>query len=124
MTQLPTPDPKALRIVDAIDKHVTAMLEELNGLHTQFEYPDEDIVTIMRARGYGHEADLYEDWIANEDPPRRLYPEGPGGYVTDPPSDSYIGLEKHLNDAKELRQAAAFQMLRDANDVPPTEPQQ
>jgi len=121
MTQLPTPDPKALRIVDAIDKHITAMLEELNGLHTQFEYLDEDIVATMRDRGYGHEADLYEDWIANEDPPRRLYPEGPGGYVTDPPSDSYIGLEKQLNDAKELRQAAAFQMLRDAKDVPPTE---
>lgn len=123
MTQLPTPDPKALRIVDTIDKHITAMLEELNGLHTRFEYPDEDIVATMRARGYGHEADLYEDWIENEDPPRRLYPEGPGGYVTDPPSDSYIALENQLNarlDEKEHRQAEAFQMLRDAKDVPPT----
>ena len=121
MTQLPTPDPRATRIVDTIDKHITAMLEELDGLHTHFKYPDEEIVATMRARGYGHEADLYEDWIENEDPPRRLNPEeGPGGYVTDPPSSSYIELEKQLDDAKEHRQAEAFQMLRDAKDVPPT----
>lgn len=124
MTQLPTQDPKDLRVVSIIDKHLTAMREELNGLHIHFQYPDEDIVAAMRARGYGHEADLYEDWIANEDPPRRINPDGPGGYVTDPPSDSYIELERELNaqlDEKEHRQAEAFQMLRDAKDVPPTE---
>jgi hypothetical protein len=100
---LPTPDPKRLRITDTVDKHVTAMMEELNELHAHFLYPDEDIVEALRGGGYGHEADLYEDWIRDEEPPRLINqpdPEGPGGYVTDPPSDSYIELEEQLNEQR------------------------
>jgi hypothetical protein len=107
MQVLPTPDPKRLRITDTVDKHVTAMLEELNELHTEFSYPDEDIVAALREGGYGHEADLYEDWIADEDPARKVNapdPEGPGpGVVPDPPSDSYIELEKRLNEQRNAR---------------------
>ncbi len=106
MKELPTPDPKRLRITDTVDKHITAMMEELNELHTHFLYPDEDIITALREGGYGHEADLYEDWIKDEDPPRDVNagdPEGPGGYVTDPPSDSYIELEKLLDGASKAR---------------------
>jgi hypothetical protein len=100
MPELPTPDPKHLRITEVVDKHVAAMMEELEELHSHFLYPDEDIVAALRDGGYGHEADIYEDWIQDEDPPRQVDapdPEGPGGYVTDPPSDSYIELEKQLN---------------------------
>jgi hypothetical protein len=104
--ELPTPDAKNLRITDTCDKHITAMMEELNELHTEFSYPDEDIITALRGGGYGHEADLFEDWIKDEDPPRGVDqhdPEGPGGYVTDPPSDSYIELEKQLDEQRTAR---------------------
>lgn len=106
MKELPTPDAKKLRITDTCDKHITAMMEELNELHTHFAYLDEDIVAALRGGGYGHEADLYEDWIKDEDPSRDLNagdPEGPGGYVTDPPSDSYIELEKQLDEQRKAR---------------------
>jgi hypothetical protein len=109
MPELPTPDPK-LRITDVVDKHCTAMMEELNELHEHFLIPDEEILAALRGGGYGHEADMFAEWILDEDPPRHPEgegpdPEGPGGYVTDPPSDSYIELERQLN---EQRKAASI----------------
>lgn len=104
MKELPTPGPHSLVVAGIVDKHVVAMLEELDGLHTESSIPDEDIVAALRGGGYGHEADLYEDWIQDEDPPRQVNapdPEGPGpGVVPDPPSDSYKELEKQLNEQR------------------------
>jgi hypothetical protein len=102
MTELPATDLKLLT-ASLVDRHITEMMEDLDRLHSEFSHPDEDIVAAMREGGYGHEADIYEDWIQDEDPPRQVNapdPEGPGGYVTDPTSESYAGLEKQLNEQR------------------------
>lgn len=109
MEELPTPDPKRTRILDIVDKHSIAMMEELDELHTHFLYPDEEILAVLREEGCDGEAEQFQEWIAEDDPSRdyrdKPDPEGPGGYVTDPPSDSYKELEKQLN---EQRKAASI----------------
>lgn len=100
MSALPTPEDRQ-RITAVADKHITAMLEKLSSLYP--EVPDEGIVAALRDGGYGHEADMYEDWIQDEDPPRKVNapdPEGPGGYVTDPPSESYAPLIAQLDEQR------------------------
>lgn len=104
MTELPTPDLK-LRAAAIVDKFTAQMMEELDELHIEFSYPDEEIVAALRDGGYGHEADLYEDWIQDEDPPRQVNapdPEGPGpGVVPDPPNESYAPLVAQLQAQRE-----------------------
>jgi len=106
MTELPTPEQMKLAIARIVDKHVTAMLEDLDELHED-GIPDDDILAALRKGGYGQEADLYHEWLQDSVPPRRVAedgdPEGPGGYVTDPPSDSYVRFEELMNEARTAR---------------------
>ena len=104
MPELPTPSQERIRSI--AQAHMTTLMEELNDLHTESLVPDEEIVDALRGGGYGDVADQYEDWIADEDPARKVNqpdPEGPGGYVTDPPSDVYAELEKQLNDQRDAQ---------------------
>lgn len=110
MQELPTPSDKDIQLARAsvftiMDRHLDAAFEDLDKLHRTTGITDEAIISSLRQGGYADEADMFINWLAEGDDPERDYrdkpdPEGSGGYVTDPPSDSYIELEKQLNEQR------------------------
>jgi hypothetical protein len=110
MKELPTPSDKDLQLARAnvfviLDRHLDEVFRDLDELHLTTGIPDEAIIRTLQEGGYTEEADMFVDWLAEGDDPERDYrdkpdPEGPGGYVTDPPSESYAELEKQLNEQR------------------------
>jgi len=103
MTELPTPDKTKQAVARIVEKHMDAMLEDLDELHED-GIPDDEILTTLRKNGYSQEADLYHEWLQDSVPRRYVAedgdPEGPGA-VTDPPSDSYVRFEELMNESRE-----------------------
>jgi len=92
MTELPTPVDKA-NITGVVDRYLDRMMSALDNLGIA----DETVIDTLRNEGYTYEADLYQDWIIDEDPARDYRePNPPEGVVPDPPNPSYEPLVKEL----------------------------
>jgi hypothetical protein len=110
MQELPTPSDNDIQLArttvfSIMDRHLDAAFVDLDRFHRTTGIPDEEIISALRDGGYDDEADMFVEWLAEGDDPERDYrekpdPEGPGGYVTDPPSESYAELEKQLNEQR------------------------
>jgi hypothetical protein len=97
MTELPTPEQRK-QITNIVDRFYARMMEALD----ETDVSDEGIIAILDQEGYAPESEMFQEWIADEDPARDLRqkpdPEGPGpGVVPDPPNPSYEPLVAQLD---------------------------
>ena len=92
MTELPTPEQRK-RITALVNLFYDRMMSSLDSLDAS----DETVLEVLRSEGYGYEANLYQDWIIDEDPQRDYRePNPPEGVVPDPPNPSYEPLAAEL----------------------------
>lgn len=98
MTELPTPAQR-LNITGVIDRYYDRMCAALDNL----AITDEGVLEVLRSEGYEYEANIYQDWLIDEDPARDYRePNPPEGVVPDPPNPSYEPLKEQL---EEMRRA-------------------
>jgi hypothetical protein len=97
MTELPTPAQR-LNITGVIDRYYDRMSAALDNLGVN----DETVLEVLRSEGYEYEANIYQDWLIDEDPARDYRePNPPEGVVPDPPNPSYEPLVAQLQAQRE-----------------------
>jgi hypothetical protein len=110
MNELPTPEEDRerqarQRVYEIMDRHLGKAFEELDRLHHE-GMDDRDIIKALEDGGYRDEAEVYQEWIAEDDPSRNYRDPTPHGAdaVTDPVDAlSYRSLEAEMKARREQK---------------------